>query len=121
MIPRPVTASLVALLALAACAREPAPDRDALAAQAALRVPADARLADLYVHSCRACHTVAASGAPLTGDRDGWRVRWQKGLPALVASAVQGLNGMPAGGQCVRCTAGDYAALIRFMAGEERR
>ena len=61
---------------------------------------------------------MATSGAPLTGDRDAWQARLKKGLPALVGNAIGGLNGMPAGGQCVRCTAADYAALIRFMAGE---
>ena len=63
-------------------------------------------------------NVVATSGAPLTGDRDAWRERWKKGLPKLVDNALAGLNGMPAGGQCVRCTVADYETLIRFMAGE---
>ena len=93
--------------------------QSALAARAAQRTPADPHLTDLYAHSCRPCHVNAASGAPLTADRDAWRDRWKKGLPVLVASAVQGFNGMPAGGQCARCTVADYEALIRFMADAE--
>jgi cytochrome c5 len=107
------------LAAVTACGGSPRPDRAALAAQAAQRTPADPHLTDLYAHSCRPCHVNAASGAPLTADRDAWRDRWKKGLPVLVASAVQGFNGMPAGGQCARCTVADYEALIRFMADAE--
>jgi len=103
---------------LAACSGAKPIDRAALVARAEALQPADARLSDLYQHACRACHVVATSGAPLTGDHDAWRARWQKGLPKLVDNAVAGLNGMPAGGQCVRCTLADYEALTRFMAGE---
>ncbi len=112
--------ALLALgLVLAACtAPKPPPDRAALVAQAEARQPQDPRLADLYQHACRACHVIATSGAPLTGDRDAWRDRRRKGLPKLVDAAITGLNGMPAGGQCVRCTVSDYESLILFMAGE---
>jgi cytochrome c5 len=111
------TAFAVAMLAaVAACDGSRTPDRAALAAQAARSMPADSHLADLYAHACRTCHANAASAAPLTTDRGAWRDRLKKGLPALVASCIQGLNGMPAGGQCVRCTEADYEALIRFMA-----
>jgi cytochrome c5 len=80
-------------------------------------IPGDARLADLYRQSCRACHTIAGSGAPLTGHREAWDVRWKKGADALRSNTIRGLNGMPAGGQCFACTVQDYDALIRFMAG----
>jgi cytochrome c5 len=106
------------LLCVAGCARPQSVDRATLLARAVTLTPAEARLADLYQHACRACHVVATSGAPLTGDRAAWQVRLNKGMPVLVGNAIAGLNGMPAGGQCVRCTAGDYELLIRFMAGE---
>jgi len=106
------------LAALAAC-DHPAPvSREVLLARAETRMPSDRRLADLYQHACRACHVVATSGAPLTGDPDAWHERLKKGLPKLVDNSIGGLNGMPAGGQCARCTLADYEALIRFMAGE---
>ncbi len=101
-----------ALLALGAC-QSASP---LTPAQSAARHPADARLATLYEQSCRACHTSADSGAPLSGDHTQWDARWAKGQAVLLQNAVAGYNRMPAGGQCATCTADDYAALIRFMA-----
>jgi len=109
------------LAALSACAPKQAaqgqPDR--ALAQAATMAPADARLAMLYNQSCKACHAVENSGAPLAGARSQWDARWDKGMQTLLQSTVAGLNGMPAGGQCFACTAADYEALIKFLAGRE--
>jgi cytochrome c5 len=110
-------AALAALLG--GCAGESdatVPSADAIE-QAGTATPADPRIADLYRQSCRACHTVPGSGAPLTGDRRAWDQRWEKGADALRSSTIRGLNGMPAGGQCFACTPQDYDALIRFLAG----
>lgn len=111
--------AIAAVLMLAACSPSPVKSPAEAAAHAEALTPGDARLADLYAQSCRTCHTVVDTGAPLAGDRAAWAPRWKKGLPALVASTVGGLNGMPAGGQCFSCTPADYEALIRFMADEE--
>ncbi|MEI8298819.1 MAG: c-type cytochrome [Pseudomonadota bacterium] len=107
-----------ALTLLAGCGGSAPIERATLVARAATFSPVDPKLADLYQHSCKACHIVVTSGAPLSGDRDAWQPRMKKGLPTLVNNAIIGLNGMPAGGQCVRCTTEDYRLLIRFMAGE---
>ena len=85
--------------------------------QAATIAPADKRLATLYTHSCKSCHSIENSGAPLVGDRSQWDARWSKGMPTLMQSTVAGFNGMPAGGQCFACTAADFEALIKFLAG----
>lgn len=114
---------LVFLIALAALsfgcspAEPPATTGDALA-RAQGMAPADARLAGLYAQSCKACHTIPTSGAPLTGDRTAWAARWAKGMPALLQSTVGGLNGMPPGGQCFACGPVELEALIRFMADQ---
>ena len=104
--------------ALGACGGDPAPS-PAEAAQATARAaslrPADARLAGLYDHSCRACHANALANAPLTGDRKAWRARLKKGQSELVRNALTGFNGMPPGGQCFSCTTPDIEALIAFM------
>jgi cytochrome c5 len=111
--------ALGALITLSACHAAP-PAHPLTPAQAAARHPADARLAALYDTSCRACHTSADSGAPLSGDHTQWDARWAKGSAVLLQSAVAGYNRMPAGGQCASCTAADYTALIAFMADQNQ-
>lgn len=101
-------------LTLAACEAPPQP---LTPEQSAALKPADARLAALYEGSCKACHAVADSGAPLAGDRTQWDARWAKGEDVLLQHAQAGFAAMPAGGQCFTCTPADTAALIRFMAG----
>lgn len=101
-------------LIVGACS-PPAPTPEQAIARAATLMPADARLAGLYTQSCQACHAHADTGAPLAGDIATWRPRVKKGMPALLQSAVGGIRGMPAGGQCFSCTPADYEALIRFM------
>lgn len=102
----------VAGLALCACAPQ---DKPITPEESAALIPSDARLASLYETSCKTCHTIKASGAPLTGDVAAWAPRMKQGMPTLVAHTVQGFKAMPAGGQCAGCTAADYEALIKFM------
>ena len=109
---------LPACILIAACSpKTPSPPSSEAIANAATLAPSDERLANLYRQSCKACHSIANSAAPLAGDRTQWDVRWAKGLSALMQSTVTGLNGMPPGGQCFACTAADYEALIKFLAG----
>jgi cytochrome c5 len=109
----------IPVLALAACGPAEAPPEPLTAEQSAALSPKDPRLAQLYAGSCKACHTVKDSLAPLTGDRTLWDPRWAKGEAALLSAAIQGKGGMPAGGQCFECTPDDLKALIKFMAGRE--
>jgi len=85
-------------------------------AASATLVPADPALAAVYNRSCRSCHTVAATGSPLTGDAAAWAPRLEKGMPTLVDNVVNGFGGMPPFGQCMDCDAQQFEALIRFMA-----
>ena len=99
---------------LAACA----PQAGTPAVPASL-APADPRLAELYAGSCKACHVVADSGAPLVHDARAWAPRWKQGEAVLLDHVVQGYKAMPAMGQCASCTPDDFKALTRFMAGQE--
>ena len=113
-------ALLVLLLALSACGAQTVREDPAQAAARALAAaPSDARLAGLYSSACRNCHTQPNSGAPLALDHAQWDPRWAKGEDTLLTHTIGGFNGMPAGGQCFACTADDYRALIKFMAGRE--
>lgn len=105
---------------LAACSGGEAPPKPLTAEQSAALSPKDPRLAQLYAGSCKGCHTIKDSQAPLTGDRTLWDPRWAQGEAALLASAIQGKKGMPAGGQCFECSPDDLKALITFMAGREQ-
>jgi len=108
---------LIAVFAcLAGCSQADQAGPGQVLEHAQAMTPADPRLAGLYAQSCKACHTVLDSGAPLAGDRVAWTVRWEKGLPTLLQSTVGGLGGMPPGGQCFACGPAEYEALIRFMA-----
>jgi len=68
-----------------------------------------------YQSSCFACHSTGAAGAPKTHDVAAWEPRLAKGMPTLLTSVKQGLNGMPPTGLCADCTDEEYTALIQFM------
>jgi len=108
---------LLATLALAGCGEKipPTPSPE----QALALKPADPKLAALYETSCKACHAVPGTGAPLVHDRAAWDPRWKQGQAVLLDHAIQGYKAMPALGQCVACTPADFQGLIRFMAGRE--
>lgn len=109
------TMSLLCLLLLSACGDGPSAP-PAAQAQSRASLPADPALAALYQRSCASCHTVAATGAPLTGDRTQWDQRMAKGMDTLVDSVVNGFGGMPPFGLCMDCDAAQFEALIEFMA-----
>jgi len=109
-----------AALAFFTAACSPAPKHLTPAEVAALK-PADAHLAQLYEHSCKACHATPGTGAPQVHDHAAWDPRWTQGEDVLLSHAVLGFKSMPAGGQCAACTPKDYQAIIRFMADKEEQ
>ncbi len=78
--------------------------------------PADSVLAEIYNRSCKSCHTIAATGAPLTGDSVAWQSRLELGVDAMVNSVINGSGGMPPFGLCMDCEPEQFEALIVFMA-----
>ena len=112
----PLLLSAALCLVLTGCDSKPAAPTPQEAARLA---PADPHLAALYAHSCKACHAMPGTGAPLVHDHAAWDPRWDKGEDVLLAHAVTGFQAMPAGGQCAACTPDDYKKLIRFMADRE--
>jgi cytochrome c5 len=110
---------IACILLLAACG-DPA-DNPSAARETASRElqPASTDLAATYNRSCRSCHTVVATGAPLTGDTSAWAPRMDKGMGAMVDSVVNGFGGMPPFGMCMDCNVEQFEALITFMATGE--
>lgn len=70
-----------------------------------------------YMASCFACHSTGAAGAPKVGagNAAAWETRLEKGLDAVVANAIKGVNAMPAKGLCFDCTDADLRALVEYM------
>ena len=78
--------------------------------------PADPTLAEIYNRSCKSCHTMSSTGAPLTGDAVAWGTRMDKGMDVLVDNVINGFAGMPPFGLCMDCEPEQFEALIEFMA-----
>lgn len=78
--------------------------------------PQNPEIAAIYARSCSNCHTVAATGAPLSGDKLAWAPRMDKGMGMMVDSVINGFGGMPPFGLCMDCSAEQFEALIQFMA-----
>ncbi|MEX0619726.1 MAG: c-type cytochrome [Pseudohongiellaceae bacterium] len=69
-----------------------------------------------YMQSCGACHNSGAAGAPKLDDAADWESRMEKGMEAVVANAINGLNGvMPPKGLCFSCTDDDLRAVVEYM------
>jgi cytochrome c5 len=70
-----------------------------------------------YMASCFACHSTGAAGAPKVGAgmMSEWEPRLEKGLDAVVANAINGVNAMPAKGLCFDCNEDDIRALVEYM------
>lgn len=110
------TAAIITLsltLGLSACGG----DKPAATAQSATStaLPSDPALAELYQQTCMACHSRAASGAPVTGNAADWEPRLAKGKDTLLDNTINGFRGMPPLGACYDCGEEEFAALIDFM------
>ncbi len=87
-------------------------------AQAAAAEPAQvAAIPDgpaTYAAACQACHMTGAAGAPIPGS-DAWAQRAAKGADTLYASAINGLNAMPAKGGRMDLSDEDIKAAVDHM------
>jgi len=110
---------LIVLVALVGCEDSPSVASPRIEAQSLKQVPQEPEIAAIYQRSCRSCHTIAATGAPLTGDSSAWAPRMEKGMSVMVESVINGFGGMPPFGLCMDCNAQQFEALIRFMAAGE--
>ncbi len=68
-----------------------------------------------YQMSCFACHGTGAAGAPMPGDADAWSTRMEKGMDAVMANVINGINAMPPKGLCMNCSDGDLRSLVDYM------
>ena len=111
-----IPALLLLACVLVGCGGPEQGDTAALEKAARSLVPKNGELAEVYNRSCRSCHTVAATGSPLTGDTAAWAPRMAKGMNTLVDNVINGFGGMPPFGLCMDCEPAQFEALILFMA-----
>jgi cytochrome c5 len=91
-----------------------------LVAGAALMLSSTAAMAErsgeeLYKTKCSVCHANGVAGAPKFGDAAAWAPRAEKGIDALVATSITGINAMPPKGTCMDCSEDEMKAAIQYM------
>ncbi len=69
----------------------------------------------VYTQFCGVCHAAGVGGAPLLGDPGQWQPRIDKGMDALMASTLNGLNAMPPKGTCMNCSDEELGAAVDYM------
>ncbi|MGR6872861.1 c-type cytochrome [Pseudomonas sp. HK3] len=111
-----VRAYIFLLLTVFLSACEQGPSSEQILATAQSLQPNDQQLNEIYQRSCRNCHTLEGTKAPLTGDVEAWNERLEKGNETLLNNVVNGFGGMPPFGLCMDCNAEQFTALIDFMA-----
>lgn len=70
---------------------------------------------EIYNAACMACHSTGAAGAPKLGDNAAWAPRVAKGNDALLNSALNGLNMMPAKGGNASLTDEDIGKVVTYL------
>jgi len=109
-----IAVSLISICILSACG--PSQQGSFDQALSAKLQPQDQQLAEIYNRSCKNCHTIAGTGAPLTGDAATWQTKMDKGMHTLLDNVINGFGGMPPFGMCMDCEPEQFEALIQFMA-----
>jgi cytochrome c5 len=69
----------------------------------------------IYNQFCFACHATGVTDAPRLGNAEDWAPRIAKGMDALMASTIDGLNIMPAKGTCMACSDDELRAAVDYM------
>ena len=95
-----------------AAAETPAPAATATASPGPGAGRSGKQIYDLF---CFVCHATGVSEAPLLGDREKWQPLIDKGMDAMLATSLAGLNLMPPKGACVDCSEEEMQAAIQYM------
>jgi cytochrome c5 len=78
----------------------------------------------VYQAACVACHGAGVAGAPKLGDKDQWAKRIAKGVDALYASAVNGVQGsagaMPPKGGNVTLSDVEVKAAVDYIVAQSK-
>lgn len=69
----------------------------------------------IYEATCSACHSNAAIGAPVVGDKDAWAKVVEKGLDKVYKNAIEGVGAMPARGGNADLSDEQLKDVINYM------
>ena len=96
--------------------REPVP--------VAVAAPAEVNGKHVYESACVVCHGAGIAGAPKVGDSGLWAKRIAKGLDALYASAINGVQGsagvMPAKGGNAALSSAEVKAAVDYIVAQSK-
>lgn len=73
-----------------------------------------------YEASCALCHLQGVAGAPKLGDKAAWKPRIDKGMEALLKTAISGIGGMPPRGTCMSCSDEELRVTIEYMVDQSK-
>lgn len=69
-----------------------------------------------YDQFCVVCHKDGLAGSPKFRDEHDWKPRLtNRTIDDLLASAIKGVNAMPAKGTCTECSDEELKAAIQYM------
>lgn len=76
----------------------------------------------IYKKTCIGCHATGAANAPKLGDKAAWKPRIDKGMNALMQSAINGVpsTAMMKRGTCTSCSDDDLKAAVEYMVSQSR-
>ena len=74
----------------------------------------------VYNAICKACHDTGVAGAPKTGDKAAWAPRLATGAAALLKSATNGKNAMPARGGAADLSDDELKAAVEYLTGQAK-
>ncbi|MDQ5896769.1 MAG: hypothetical protein QG612_855 [Pseudomonadota bacterium] len=84
-----------------------------LSLSAGLSQAADGK--EVYNQNCAMCHAAGLANAPKLGDKAAWEPRIKTGKEALLKSALNGKNAMPAKGGNPKLTDEQVSAAVEYM------
>lgn len=76
---------------------------------------AERAAADVVKTQCVRCHQAGTANAPKVGDKAAWTPRLQRGIDALLLSAIRGHGGMPPRGGVAELTDMEMRGAILYM------
>lgn len=69
----------------------------------------------IYDNSCSVCHATDAMSAPNFGNKKAWDARLKKGIDAVYANGIKGINAMPPKGGNASLTDDQFKAAVNYM------